>query len=199
MTTEAVPVESVEAVRPWWLSRGALMVWWVLAGVVLGFAVGVPPVQRTQEARVLETAREMLEACEAALPADIAVCVAAVADWRPQTQGTRKIKKGAEGPAPIALVENPDILAALSGSARRPRLVVGFAAETNDVEAHARAKLDKKGCDWIIANDVSLPGVMGGDDNTVAIVSRKGVERWDRLSKGAVARKLAERIAEELS
>jgi len=161
------------------------------------------PVAQPTPPRVIrldvETAREMLEACEAALPADIAVCVAAVADWRPQTQGTRKIKKGAEGPAPIALVENPDILAALSGSARRPRLVVGFAAETNDVEAHARAKLDKKGCDWIIANDVSLPGVMGGDDNTVAIVSRKGVERWDRLSKGAVARKLAERIAEELS
>jgi phosphopantothenoylcysteine decarboxylase/phosphopantothenate--cysteine ligase len=147
----------------------------------------------------VETAREMLEACEAALPADIAVCVAAVADWRPQTQGARKIKKGAEGPPPITLVENPDILAMLSQSAQRPRLVVGFAAETNDVEAHARAKLDRKGCDWIVANDVSLPGVMGGDDNTVAILSRQGVERWDRLSKGAVARKLAERIAEEFS
>ena len=147
----------------------------------------------------VETAREMLDACETALPADIAVCVAAVADWRPQTQGTRKIKKGVDGPPPIALVENPDILATLSTSARRPRLVIGFAAETNDVEAHARAKLDKKGCDWIVANDVSLPGVMGGDDNTVAIVSRQGVERWDRLSKGAVARKLAERIAEELT
>ena len=147
----------------------------------------------------VETAREMLDACEAALPADIAVCVAAVADWRPQTPGARKIKKGADGPAPIALVENPDILATLSKSARRPRLVIGFAAETNDVEEHARAKLEKKGCDWIVANDVSLPGVMGGDDNTVAIVSRQGVERWDQLSKGAVARKLAERIAEELS
>ena len=147
----------------------------------------------------VETAREMLDACEAALPADIAVCVAAVADWRPQTPGTRKIKKGADGPAPIALVENPDILATLSKSARRPRLVIGFAAETNDVEEHARTKLEKKGCDWIVANDVSLPGVMGGDDNTVAIVSRQGVERWDQLSKGAVARKLAERIAEELS
>ena len=147
----------------------------------------------------VETAREMLDACEAALPADVAVCVAAVADWRPQTPGARKIKKGADGPAPIALVENPDILATLSKSTRRPRLVIGFAAETNDVEEHARAKLEKKGCDWIVANDVSLPGVMGGDDNTVAIVSRQGIERWDQLSKGAVARKLAERIAEELS
>jgi phosphopantothenoylcysteine decarboxylase/phosphopantothenate--cysteine ligase len=147
----------------------------------------------------VETALEMLAACEAALPADIAVCVAAVADWRPLTPGARKIKKGADGPPPIALVENPDILATLSKSAQRPRLVVGFAAETNDVEANARAKLEKKGCDWIVANDVSLPGVMGGDDNTVAIVSRQGVERWDRLPKGAVARKLAERIVEELS
>jgi phosphopantothenoylcysteine decarboxylase/phosphopantothenate--cysteine ligase len=147
----------------------------------------------------VETAREMLAASEAALPADVAVCVAAVADWRPQAQGTRKIKKGEDGPPPIALVENPDILATLAKSARRPRLVIGFAAETHDVEEHARAKLARKGCDWIVANDVSLPGVMGGDDNTVTIVSAKGVERWDRLAKGAVARKLAERIAEELS
>jgi len=147
----------------------------------------------------VETALEMLEACQAALPADIAVCVAAVADWRPQAQGTRKIKKTEAGPPPIALVENPDILATLSSSPRRPKLVIGFAAETHDVEAHARAKLTRKGCDWIVANDVSLPGVMGGDDNTVAIVSAGGVERWDRLPKGAVARKLAERIAEELS
>jgi phosphopantothenoylcysteine decarboxylase/phosphopantothenate--cysteine ligase len=147
----------------------------------------------------VETAREMLSACEAALPADVAVCVAAVADWRPQAQGTRKIKKTEAGPPPIALVENPDILATLSSSPRRPKLMIGFAAETHDVEAHARAKLTRKGCDWIVANDVSLPGVMGGDDNTVAIVSAGGVERWDRLPKGAVARKLAERIAEELS
>lgn len=148
----------------------------------------------------VETAREMLAACERALPADVAVCVAAVADWRPETQGARKIKKGEGGPPPIALVENPDILATLSKAGpQRPRLVVGFAAETNDVEAHARAKLARKGCDWIVANDVSLPGVMGGDDNTVAIVSADGVERWERLPKGDVARKLAERIAQELS
>jgi phosphopantothenoylcysteine decarboxylase/phosphopantothenate--cysteine ligase len=146
----------------------------------------------------VETACDMLAACEAALPADVAVCVAAVADWRPEKAGARKIKKGASGPEPIALVENPDILATLAKGARRPRLVVGFAAETNDVEAHARAKLDKKGCDWIVANDVSLPGTMGGDDNAVAIVSRQGVEHWARLAKGEVARKLAQRIAQEL-
>jgi phosphopantothenoylcysteine decarboxylase/phosphopantothenate--cysteine ligase len=146
----------------------------------------------------VETAREMLAACEAALPADVAVCVAAVADWRPEQTGARKIKKGEAGPQPIALVENPDILATLAKDARRPRLVVGFAAETNDVEAHARAKLDKKGCDWIVANDVSVPGTMGGDDNAVAIVSRQGVEHWTRLAKDEVARKLAQRIAQEL-
>ena len=147
----------------------------------------------------VETAREMLAACEAALPADAAVCVAAVADWRPETLGARKIKKTDGGPAPIALVENPDILATLAKSARRPRLVVGFAAETNDVEDHARAKLARKGCDWIVANDVSQPGVFGGDENTVAVFSQNGVERWDRLAKAAVARRLAERIAKELS
>ena len=145
----------------------------------------------------VETAREMLAACEAALPADIAVCVAAVADWRPQTQGDRKIKKGDGGPPPIALVENPDILATLSKAATRPRLVVGFAAETNDVDAHARAKLARKGCDWIVANDVSVEGTMGGDDNAVAIVTQAGIERWERMAKGEVARRLAQRIAEE--
>ena len=145
----------------------------------------------------VETAREMLAACEAALPADIAVCVAAVADWRPETVGSGKIKKGAGGPPAIALVENPDILATFSKGARRPRLVVGFAAETDNVEAHATAKLARKGCDWIVANDVSLEGVMGGDQNVVAIVSAAGIERWERTGKGEVARKLAARIAQE--
>jgi len=147
----------------------------------------------------VESAREMLVACEAALPADIAVCVAAVADWRPQTSGGAKIKKAAGGPPTIALVENPDILAALSKDVRRPRLVVGFAAETDDVEAHARAKLGRKGCDWIVANDVSVAGTMGGDDNAVAIVTAGGIERWERMAKGAVALRLAQRIAEELA
>ena len=146
----------------------------------------------------VESAREMLAACEAALPADIAVCVAAVADWRPESLGDRKIKKGAGGPPVIALVENPDILATLSTHARRPRLVIGFAAETNDVDANAQAKLAKKGCDWIVANDVSVEGTMGGDNNAVAIVTTGGIERWERMAKGAVARRLADRIAEEL-
>lgn len=147
----------------------------------------------------VETAREMLAACEAALPADIAICVAAVADWRPESLNGQKIKKGAGGPPTITLVENPDILATLSKAAKRPRLVVGFAAETNDVEAHAKAKLDRKGCDWIVANDVSVEGTMGGDENAVAIVSKGGIERWDRMAKGEVARRLAARIAAEFS
>jgi phosphopantothenoylcysteine decarboxylase/phosphopantothenate--cysteine ligase len=146
----------------------------------------------------VETAREMLAACEAALPADIAVCVAAVADWRPESVGQTKIKKGAGGPPPIALTENPDILATLSQSSTRPGLVVGFAAETDDVEAHAMAKLERKGCDWIVANDVSIEGTMGGDLNAVAIVSKTGIERWERAPKAEVARRLAARIAEEL-
>jgi phosphopantothenoylcysteine decarboxylase/phosphopantothenate--cysteine ligase len=148
----------------------------------------------------IETAREMLAACQAALPADLAVCVAAVADWRPADEGAVKIKKGPQGPPPIALVENPDILATLSAAGpARPRLVVGFAAETNDVEAYARAKLARKGCDWIVANDVSIEGTMGGDDNAVSIVTREGVERWDRTAKSEVASRLAARMAEELS
>ena len=144
----------------------------------------------------VETALEMLAACEVALPADIAVCVAAVADWRPETVGTGKIKKGAGGPPTISLVENPDILATLSKGARRPRLVVGFAAETDSVEAHAQAKLARKGCDWIVANDVSIDGTMGGDDNAVAIVTMSGIERWERIPKADVARRLAARMAQ---
>lgn len=147
----------------------------------------------------VETAREMLAACEAALPADIAVCVAAVADWRPAEVAAGKTKKAPGAPAPeIRLVENPDILATLSRAEARPRLVVGFAAETEAVEDHARAKLARKGCDWIVANDVSRPGVMGGSDNTVSIVTRDGVERWDEAPKAEVARRLAERIAAAL-
>jgi phosphopantothenoylcysteine decarboxylase/phosphopantothenate--cysteine ligase len=144
----------------------------------------------------VESARDMLAACEAALPADIAVCVAAVADWRPATSGGKKIKKDGKAPDAIALVENPDILAALSKAKRRPKLVIGFAAETHDLEAHAKAKLARKGCDWIVANDVSVAGTLGGDDNTVALVSQGGIERWERMAKGEVARKLAARIAQ---
>ncbi len=148
----------------------------------------------------VETAREMLAACEAALPADIAVCVAAVADWRPAEIAAGKTKKVAGAPPPeIRLVENPDILATLSRRADRPALVVGFAAETETVEAHAQAKLERKGCDWIVANDVSRPGVMGGTENTVSIVTREGIERWEEAPKAEVARRLASRIAAALS
>ena len=147
----------------------------------------------------VETAREMLAACEAALPADICVCVAAVSDWRPEAQAGTKMKKGADGPPALKLVENPDILATLSNGFPRPKLVVGFAAETDNVEAYAQAKLAKKGCDWIVANDVSIAGTMGGDDNAVSIVTAQGIERWERTAKSDVARKLAARMAEELS
>jgi phosphopantothenoylcysteine decarboxylase/phosphopantothenate--cysteine ligase len=144
----------------------------------------------------VETAREMLAACEAALPADIAVCAAAVADWRPAEAGALKIKKVAgEAPPSLTLTENPDILATLSAPGPlRPALVIGFAAETNDVLAHAEAKRLRKGCDWIVANDVS-GDVMGGAENEVHLVTPEGVEHWPRLAKEAVAARLADRIA----
>ncbi len=147
----------------------------------------------------IESAREMLAACQAALPADAAVCVAAVADWRPDEAFGIKLKKGKDGPPAITLVENPDILATLAAhSPKRPKIVVGFAAETNDVEKHARAKLTRKGCDWIVANDVTQPGVMGGTENAVMIVSKAGVERWERAGKDEVAMKIAQRIAKDI-
>jgi phosphopantothenoylcysteine decarboxylase / phosphopantothenate---cysteine ligase len=147
----------------------------------------------------VETARQMMEACQGVLPADAAVCVAAVSDWRPDTVFPVKLKKGAGGPPTVALVENPDILAALSAKGpARPRLVVGFAAETNDLEANAQAKLKRKGCDWIVANDVSEDAIMGGDDNEVLLIDAAGTERWERASKTEVAARLAERIAEAL-
>lgn len=141
----------------------------------------------------VETAREMAAAVEAALPAEAAVMVAAVADWRVEAAES-KIKKGAGGPPALALTENPDILAGLAAHARRPRLVVGFAAETDDVIAHAQAKLTKKGCDLIVANDVS-GDVMGGERNLVHLVSAAGVETLPEGPKDDVARMLAARIA----
>lgn len=147
----------------------------------------------------VETALQMMAACQEALPADGAVCVAAVADWRPDEAFEIKLKKGKQGPPTLTLVENPDILAKLSARGpQRPRLVVGFAAETNDVLANARAKLARKGCDLIVANDVSQAGVMGGDQNAVMIVTKRGVERWEQASKDAVAERLARGIAESL-
>jgi phosphopantothenoylcysteine decarboxylase/phosphopantothenate--cysteine ligase len=126
----------------------------------------------------------------------MAVCAAAVADWRPSRVAARKVKKNGKPPA-IELAENPDILATLSASGNaRPRLVVGFAAETDDLERNARAKLAKKRCDWIIANDVSPgTGAMGGEYNTVKLVTEAGIEDWPTLPKSEVARRLAHRIA----
>ncbi|HEX8401254.1 MAG TPA: bifunctional phosphopantothenoylcysteine decarboxylase/phosphopantothenate--cysteine ligase CoaBC [Allosphingosinicella sp.] len=145
----------------------------------------------------VETALEMQAAVRAALPADGAVMVAAVADWRVEASPT-KIKKRPAGPPELRFLENPDLLADLAAAPARPRLLVGFAAETDDVLDNARAKLRRKGCDWIVANDVS-GDVMGGDANQVHLVTASGVESWERLSKDEVARRLAERIATELA
>ena len=146
----------------------------------------------------VETAREMAAEVEAGLPVDAAIMVAAVADWRAADTSAQKIKKDGSGEVPpLALAENPDILASVAKSAKRPPLLVGFAAETNDVIAHAQAKLARKGCDLIVANDVSTDP-MGGETNRVHIVSKAGVDSWDRLPKEAVARKLMEKIADEL-
>jgi phosphopantothenoylcysteine decarboxylase / phosphopantothenate---cysteine ligase len=146
----------------------------------------------------VESASEMLAACAKALPADVAICVAAVADWRPAETAGEKLKKDKTGIPTIALTENPDILATLSKPGKaRPKLVIGFAAETNDVEAHARAKIAKKGCNWIVANDVS-GDVMGGGDNEVLLIAKDRTEAWPRMAKEAVARKLASEVAKAL-
>jgi phosphopantothenoylcysteine decarboxylase/phosphopantothenate--cysteine ligase len=153
-------------------------------------------------ARVIhvETARQMQEAVEALLPADLAVMVAAVADWRTRNEAGDKIKKKeGEGPPVLALVENPDILKSVGHHARRPRLVIGFAAETADLAENARAKLARKGADWILANDVSpATGVMGGRDNTIRLVTKTGIEDWPKMSKEEVAAELVRRIAGRL-
>jgi phosphopantothenoylcysteine decarboxylase/phosphopantothenate--cysteine ligase len=156
--------------------------------------------------RHVETAREMMSAVEALLPADIGVFVAAVADWRTETSLGQKLKKAAGEPAPaLAMVENPDILATVGHHARRPGLVIGFAAETDDVVENARRKLAKKGADLIVANDVSHDsgigpsGVMGGDRNRVRIVSPDGIEDWPEMGKDDVARRLAALIAGRLA
>src|SRR6187455_2655500 len=149
----------------------------------------------------VETAQEMLAAVTAALPADVAVFAAAVADWRVDQPNANKIKKQTGGTPMLAFVENPDILASVAHDANvRPRLVIGFAAETEDIIEHAKAKLARKGCDWIVANDVSADtGVMGGDRNTVHLVTLQGVESWPPQSKNQVAQALVARIADALA
>jgi phosphopantothenoylcysteine decarboxylase/phosphopantothenate--cysteine ligase len=157
--------------------------------------VNVPDPRGVKVVKV-ESARDMLAAVEAALPADIAVFAAAVADWRTAHNSREKIKKTSKGTPELALVENPDILATVAHrKSKRPKLVIGFAAETQHVVEHARSKLARKGCDWILANDVSPEtGIMGGDSNTIHLVTKTGVEHWPPQSKAEVASALIERI-----
>ncbi|MBQ4809208.1 bifunctional phosphopantothenoylcysteine decarboxylase/phosphopantothenate--cysteine ligase CoaBC [Phaeobacter sp. HS012] len=153
------------------------------------------------EVVAVETAQEMADAVTAALPADAGVFAAAVADWRVTSASDRKLKKSKDGLPAMEFAENPDILKSVSHlDEGRPRLVVGFAAETNDVVENATAKRLRKGCDWIIANDVSpATGIMGGSENAVVLISDQGAESWPRMDKGAVARQLADRIAAALT
>jgi phosphopantothenoylcysteine decarboxylase/phosphopantothenate--cysteine ligase len=156
--------------------------------------VAIPDPARTSTVHV-QTAAEMLAAVERALPADAAVFCAAVADWRVEA-AAQKIKKGASGAPSLRLIENPDILATIARHPSRPRLVVGFAAETENVIEHARQKLAKKGCDMILANDVGGDsGVMGGECNTVHLITKDEIEDWPPLDKTDVARRLVERMA----
>jgi phosphopantothenoylcysteine decarboxylase/phosphopantothenate--cysteine ligase len=161
----------------------------------------VPPPAGVKVVKV-QTAREMLEAVQAVLPADAGIFAAAVADWRLASESNSKIKKDGKGSLPVLeFAENPDILATVSQmGAGRPGLVVGFAAETDDVIAHATAKRARKGCDWIVANDVSPEtGIMGGSENAVTVISAEGAEEWPRMGKDEVARQLAARVAEALA
>ena len=153
------------------------------------------------EVIAVQTAQQMLEAVQTALPADVAIFAAAVADWRVEGASDRKLKKSKDGLPTLSFAENPDILAHVAQlTTGRPPLVIGFAAETNDVKANATAKRKRKGCDWIVANDVSPEtGIMGGSENAVSLISDVGVEDWPRMSKENVSRKLAQRIAEVIA
>ena len=171
-------------------------------GAEVSFVTGpadIPPPEGVNVIKV-QTAQQMLEAVQDALPADAAIFAAAVADWRMAEAQASKIKKGADGTPVLKFAENPDILATVSQQKNRPGLVVGFAAETDDVLANAQAKLARKGCDWIVANDVSPEtGIMGGSENAVTVISKDGADPWPRMSKDQVAAKLAAKIAEALA
>ena len=165
--------------------------------ILVSGPTAIAPPSRVKLLRV-ETAREMLAACESVLPVDVAVCTAAVADWRPETLANQKIKKDGTQPN-VKLTANPDILQTLSHGARRPSLVIGFAAETENVIAYAQEKRARKGCDWIVANDVSpATGIMGGEKNTVHLITSTTTENWPEMDKTEVGRRLAARIAETL-
>lgn len=172
-------------------------------GADVTFVTGPASVPAPEGVRVVrvETAAQMLAAVQAALPAEVAVMAAAVADWRVANASGSKMKKDGSGQAPaLEFAENPDILALVSKGDARPRLVVGFAAETDQVETYAAAKRLRKGCDWIVANDVSpATGIMGGSENAVVLISEAGSEVWPRMAKDAVARRLADRIAAALA
>jgi len=161
---------------------------------------GVPPPEGVVVVPV-ETATQMMQAVQSALPADAAVFAAAVADWRVASASASKLKKTKGGLPVLEFEENPDILATISQmDTGRPGLVIGFAAETDDVIANATAKHARKGCDWIVANDVShVTGIMGGPENHVTLVTKDGAEAWPRMAKGDVAARLAERIAQALA
>ena len=147
----------------------------------------------------VQTAQEMMSACESALPVDVAVFTAAVADWRPALFANRKIKKQNGAPPTLKLMENPDVLGTIAHSKKRPSLVIGFAAETDDVIAHAKEKRVSKGCDWILANDVSPEtGIMGGERNAVHLITASGIEDWPEMSKIEVGARLAAHIARAL-
>ena len=180
-----------------------------LARAVLGlgarvtFVTGPAEAARPVGAKIIdvETAEDMRKAVEAALPADIAIFAAAVADWRVRDASGQKLKKTKDGLPKLEFAENPDILAQVAQmTSGRPPLVIGFAAETNDVVEHATAKRARKGCDWILANDVSPEtGIMGGTENSVVLITPESAEPWPRMSKDDVARKLATRIAEHIA
>ncbi|MEP3056234.1 bifunctional phosphopantothenoylcysteine decarboxylase/phosphopantothenate--cysteine ligase CoaBC [Ascidiaceihabitans sp.] len=172
-------------------------------GAEVTFVTGpadVPPPENVKVVPV-RTAQQMLEAVQTALPADAAIFAAAVADWRVQGASDRKLKKSKDGLPTLSFAENPDILATVAQmKTGRPQLVVGFAAETNDVQANATAKRKRKACDWIVANDVSPEtGIMGGAENAVHVIDDAGIEDWPRMSKTDVATKLAARIAQALA
>jgi len=166
------------------------------------FVTGPASFERPEGCKIIEveTAKDMLGAVNASLPADVAICVAAVADWAVAGATDQKLKKTKTGLPQLSFVENPDILAQVSQAKNRPELVVGFAAETQDVLENAQAKLARKGCDWIVANDVShKTGIMGGAENEVSIISKAGVENLPRMSKVALGRELARKIADALT
>jgi phosphopantothenoylcysteine decarboxylase/phosphopantothenate--cysteine ligase len=172
------------------------------AGIDVTLVSGPTALPDPENMRVLhvETADEMLAACESCLPVDIAVCAAAVADWRVSKPSAQKLKKAASGDVPaLHLIENPDILAHIAAHPQhRPKLVIGFAAETEMVEANAQSKLKRKGCDWIIANDVSSGFTFGREDNQITLIKHDSEERWERMNKKLIAEKLTAEITKQM-